>query len=134
MLTAEQVVTDVMSLLEHSTLSNEVTGKVYREGYRPRDSRDEDIIVGFVTGTPRQVEYGAVTLHIYVADIVNADGTSLKDGRRVAQIEQLADAWVSSIKSTTNYKFNLLRTISSIADETSSQHIVVVQLDYQYKN
>jgi uncharacterized protein YvpB len=80
------------------------------------------------------VEYGAVTLHIYIADIVNADGTSLKDGRRVAQIEQLADGWVSSIKSTTNYKFNLLRTISSIADETSSQHIVVVQLDYQYKN
>lgn len=134
MLTAERVVTDVMSLLEHSALSNEVTGKVYREGYRPRDSRDEDIIVGFVTGTPRQVEYGAVTLHIYVADIVNADGTSLKDGRRVAQIEQLAARWVESLPPRINYKFRLLRTISTDHDEAARQHYVTVQLEYVYKS
>lgn len=136
MLTAHKVQTDIMALLAGSELCAEVSGKVYRAGYRPRDSRLEDIIVTFVTGTPSQVERGAVTLNIFVPDITpNNDGVYVEDGRRTSYIEELADRWVQSLTtSRANYKFNLLRTISTDNDEAIHQHFVVVQLEYRFKD
>lgn len=136
MLTAHKVQSDIMAMLANSRLSSEVSGKVYREGYRPRDSRLEDIIVVFVTGTPTQVERGAVTLNIYVPDITPYDnGVYAEDGRRTSQIEALAAEWVETLKANnSNYLFTLLRTISTIRDEAINQHFVVVQLEYKYKD
>lgn len=136
MLTAHKVQTDIMALLADSELCAEVSGKVYRNGYRPRDSRLEDIVVTFVTGTPTQVEQGAVTLNIFVPDITPYnDGVYVEDGRRTSYIEELADRWVQSLTtSRANYRFNLLRTISTDNDEAIHQHFVVVQLGYKFKN
>lgn len=136
MLTAHKVQTDIMALLADSELCAEVSGKVYRAGYRPRDSRLEDIIVTFVTGTPSQVERGAVTLNIYVPDITPYnDGVYVEDGHRTSLIEELADRWVQSLTtSRANYKFTLLRTISTDNEEAIHQHFVVVQLEYRYKD
>jgi hypothetical protein len=134
-LTAHKVQTDIMALLANSELCANVSGAVYSEGYRPRDSRLEDIIVIYVSGTPSQVEYGAVTLNIYVPDITPSnDGVYVEDGRRTAYIEELAARWVETLPPTTNYKFNLLRTISTMADEATNQHFVVVQLEYRFKD
>lgn len=136
MLTAHKVQTDIMALLADSELCAEVSGEVYRYGYRPRDSRLEDIVVRFVTGTPSQVERGAVTLNIFVPDITPYnDGVYVEDGHRTSYIEELADRWVQSLTtSRTNYRFNLLRTISTDNDEAVHQHFVVVQLEYQFKD
>ena len=136
MLTAHKVQDDIMALLRESELVDYVTGEVYREGYRPRDSRKEDIVVIFVTGTPEQVERGAVTLNIYVPDITPFNnGVYVEDGLRVSQIEHLADLWVRSLKARrTNYLFNLLRTISTMREEATHEHFVVVQLEYTYKS
>lgn len=136
MLTAHKVQDDIMALLRESELVDYVTGEVYREGYRPRDSRKEDIVVIFVTGTPEQVERGAVTLNIYVPDITPYNnGVYVEDGLRVSQIEHLADLWVRSLKARrTNYLFNLLRTISTMREEATHEHFVVVQLEYTYKS
>lgn len=136
MLTAHQVQSDIMALLADSKLCAEVSGKVYRNGYRPRDSRQEDIVVTFVTGTPAQVERGAVTLNIFVPDITPYnDGVYVEDGRRTSQIEVIADRWVQSLTAARhNYKFRLLRTISTDNDEAIHQHFVVVQLEYRFKD
>lgn len=136
MLTAHKVQDDIMALLRESELVDYVTGEVYREGYRPRDSRKEDIVVIFVTGTPEQVERGAVTLNIYIPDITPYNnGVYVEDGLRVSQIEHLADLWVQSLKARrTNYLFNLLRTISTMREEATHEHFVVVQLEYTYKS
>lgn len=136
MLTAHKVQTDIMALLAGSELCAEVSGELYRRGYRPRDSRKEDIVVTFVTGTPSQLESGAVTLNIFVPDITPYDdGVYAEDGRRTSHIEELADSWVQSLTaSRTNYKFKLLRTISTDNDEAIHQHFVVVQLEYVYKS
>lgn len=135
MLTAHKVQDDIIALLADSELVRALSGKVYREGYRPRDSRKEDVVVIFVTGTPTQVERGAVTLNIYIPDITPyMNGVSVAYGRRIAEVEALADAWVESLKaSRSNYKFTLLRTISTMREEAINQHFVAVQLEYTYK-
>lgn len=136
MLTATTVQTDIMMMLRRGDLIAKISGEVYRNGCRPRDSRMEDIVVTFVTGTSGQIERGAVTLNIYVPDIIPySDGAYVCDYARVAVIEQLADAWVRLLPSLrTNYKFKLLRTISTDNDEAIHQHFVTVQLEYQFKN
>lgn len=134
MLTAHKVQSDILALLAGSELSSNVSGKVYRRGYRPRDSRDEDIVVTFISGMATQVEQGAVTLNIYVPDIAHDNGVYVEDGQRTSQIEELAARWVESLPPRINYKFSLLRTISTDHDEAARQHYVTVQLEYVYKS
>ena len=67
--TSKQVQTDIIDLLQNSELAAEVTGEIYRKGYRPRDSRKEDIIVIFTTGLPDEIQTGVVTVNIYLPDI-----------------------------------------------------------------
>lgn len=134
MLTAHQVQSDFIAMLKGSELAKAVNGGIYRNGYRPRDSRNEDIIVTFINGTPRQIEEGAVTVSIYVPDIVEGDGTYVEDGRRTAELEAVADAWVSSLNAShSRYKISLMRSISTVRDEAIHQHMVAVQMEYVYK-
>jgi hypothetical protein len=136
MLTAHKVQTDIMAMLADSKLTAEISGKVYRRGYRPRDSRLEDVEVLFINGIPGQVEQGAVTLNIYVPDITPYNnGVYVEDGHRVAHIEALAAQWVDSLVARrSNYRFTLLRTISTEHDEVAHEHFVTVQLEYIYKS
>lgn len=134
MLTAHQVQSDFIAMLKGSELASAVNGGIYRNGYRPRDSRNEDIIVTFVNGIPHQIEEGAVTVSIYVPDIVEDDSTYVEDGRRTAELEAVADAWVSSLNAShSRYKISLMRSISTVRDEAIHQHIVAVQMEYVYK-
>lgn len=135
MLTAHKVQNDIIALLADSELCKALSGKVYRKGYRPRDSRLEDVVVIFVSGIYGQVEQGAVTLNIYVPDTTPYNnGVYCEDGRRIEQVEQLAAEWVNSLNvGRTPYLFTLSRTIDTMPEEAIHQHFVVVHLEYKYK-
>lgn len=136
MKTSKQVQSDIIALLEGSTLASSVSGKIYRgtpdSNYRPRDSRKEDIVVIFTTGIPSEVETGVVTVHIYVPDITPyEDGVFYEDGRRSETIEALAADWVESLTcDRSNYKFKLQQSIHTQANSDIHQHFVVVRLGY----
>lgn len=137
-MTAKQIQSDIISLLEGSTLVESVSGAVYRgtpdSSYRPRDSRLEDIVVIFTSGLPEEVETGVVTIHIYVPDIdLYDDGVLVEDGRRTEAIEALAEDWVKSLTcDRSNYKFNLRQTIHTQSQPELHQHFVVVRLGYEF--
>lgn len=132
--TGKQIQGDVYRLLRGSDLSKKISGKVYRNGLRPRNSRKEDAIVAFTTGLPDQVQTGVVTVNIYVPDIDPEDnGTWLEDGIRTEEIENLAQAWVDSLTAEVScYKFKLQQTINTEAEPSINQHFVVVKLKYEY--
>ena len=136
--TEKQVQSDIIALLQGSTLVQSLSGCVYRgtpsSSYRPRSSQKEDLIVIFTEGAPDEVETGTVTLNIYVPDIDPYDnGVLVEDGSRTAEIEQLADAWVSSLTcNRSNYRFKLRQSIYAERDAAINQHFVVVKLAYQY--
>lgn len=130
--TAKQVQTDIMSMLNGSDLVSGINGSVYRNGYRPRDSRAEDIIVTFTTGLPDEIETGIVTLNIYVPDIdPYGNGVLVEDGARTDEIERLAQKWVDSLSaSMSDYIFKLQQTIYTETEPDIHQHFVVVKLKY----
>ena len=132
--TGKQVQGDIYQLLKGSTLSSMISGDVYRNGYRPRDSRLEDAIVTFTAGLPEQVQTGVVTINIYVPDIdPYENGVFVEDGERTAELERLAQDWVDSITAeVTSYLFKLQQTIYTEEEEEIKQHFVVVKLSYKY--
>lgn len=125
-------------LLGESTMADCVSGEVYRQGLRPRDSRKEDITVGFVAGVPGQIQSGAIAICIYVPDIDPYDnGVMVEDMQRTAQLELLAQDWFDSVRVpalANGYNIALQNTIATLADEPVQQHFVSVMLKYQYYN
>ena len=105
--TSKQVQGDVYRLLKDSTLYTMISGEVYRNGYRPRDSRKEDAVVIFTTGLADEIQTGVVTVNIYVPDKdLFGNGVLVEDGERTEELERLADSWVESLTAEiSNYKF-----------------------------
>lgn len=135
MKTASQIQGDIYNLLRaDDALCSMISGSVYRDGYRPRDSRLEDVIVIFTAGEVGQIERGVVTVNIYVPDIdPYENGIFVQDGKRTAELEQVAAMWVQSLTADrTNYKFRLQQTIYTEAEPDIHQHFVVVSLHYEY--
>ena len=134
--TGKQIQGDIYQLLRDSTLAENISGKVYRRGYRPRDSRKEDAIVAFTTGLAGQVQTGVVTVSIYVPDIdPYGNGVLTEDGERLEQIEALAAEWVEDISySSSAYKFRLQQTIYTEDDAVINQHFAVIKLGYELCN
>lgn len=132
--TGKQVQGDIYRLFKGSTLYTMISGDVYRNGYRPRDSRLEDAVVIFTTGLPDQIQTGVVTVNIFVPDIDPYDnGVFVEDGQRTEELERLAQAWVDSLTAAVScYKFKLMQTIYTEEEADINQHFIVVKLGYEY--
>lgn len=132
--TGKQIQGDIYRMLKASTLATAISGEVYRNGIRPRDSQKEDAIVIFTTGTPDEIQEGVVTVNIYVPDIDPYDnGVTVEDSERTEELEQLADAWVNSLTADKScYKFRLMQTIYTEDEAAINQHFVVIKLQYRY--
>ena len=132
--TGKQIQGDIYQLLKDSTLYTLISGEVYRNGYRPRDSRKEDAVVTFTAGFPTEIQEGVVTVNIYVPDIdPYQNGVLVEDGARTEELELLAQAWVDSLTAEVScYKFELHETIYTEEEAEIGQHFVVVKLRYRY--
>ena len=132
--TGKQVQGDVLTLLKNSVLPTIISGGVYRNGYRPRDSKQEDAIVIFTAGLPTEIQTGIVTVNIYVPDIDPfANGVLVEDGQRCEELERAAALWVNSLTcAVSKYKFKLQQTIYTEEEPDIKQHFIVVKLRYEY--
>lgn len=132
--TGKQVQGDIYQLLKGSTICSMISGDVYRNGYRPRNSSLEDAVVTFTAGLPDQIQTGVVTVNIYVPDIDPYDnGVLVEDGQRTEELERLAAEWVDSLTAAVScYAFRLQQTIYTEEEAEINQHFVVVKLGYKY--
>lgn len=133
MKTSKQIQGDIIKMLKGTQLAKAVTGKIYRDGYRPRDSEKEDIIVTFTTGINAEIQQGTVTINIYVADKdFFANGVFAEDGQRTAEIELLAQNWADALTANkSDYLFELQQTIYTESADDIKQHFVVLRLGYK---
>lgn len=123
------------NLLKESTLKNEVNGGLYYYGIRPRDSRLEDIIIGYTTSTAEQVQEGVVTINVHVPDIDTfANGQFVENVQRCNELQQIAQAWVDSITSRTDYRITLSEPIDTVYDENKQEHVVSIRIYFKVFN
>lgn len=137
MKTADEIVTDVMGFLEGTALVGGLSGRVYRDGYRPRDSRKEDLVVIHTSGLAGQTQTGVVTLQVWVPDMdSNRNGVLEKDGRRCGELEGAVRDWVEGLTTarTPGYRFRVQQTITTEEDREVGQHFVVLRMNYEFNN
>ena len=135
--TAAEIEADFYTLIKGSSLEEAVTGTVYYDEIRPRDSEKEDIVIMGSSGEDGQTQIGVVTIHIYVPDIMsNNDGLMYPNRGRIKKLERAAQDWFESIKGALlGYSFRLYHTIHITADEENiNQHYVVIQIKYKLYN
>ncbi|MDR0619179.1 MAG: hypothetical protein LBG17_04705 [Bacteroidales bacterium] len=130
--TAKQIQSDVIALLRGSILADNISGRIYRDGYRPRNSAQEDCVVIFTAGITGEIQTGIVTLNIFIPDIDSGSGAWVEDGHRAAEIEDIANQWCAALTADkSDYLFSLNSTIRTLKDHEIAQHFVVVQLKYK---
>lgn len=135
-ITGKRIQGDIYRLLRESPIYENISGEVYRNGTRPRDSCSEDAVVTFTAGLPGQIHTGVVTINIYVPDIDPFDnGILIENGQRTEELETIAQTWVDNLTpGTAGYKFDLQQTIYTMEDAEINQHFIVVKLKYNYCN
>lgn len=133
-LTSKKVEGDFRRFLIDSDLAKGLSGQVYRNGMRPRDSRKEDAVVIFTSGLPDEIQTGVITINIYVPDLDgNGTGVFEQDGQRLEEIERAAQDWVESLTANRScYRISLRQSIHTMEDPEINQHFVVVKLGYSY--
>lgn len=132
--TQKEIEDDIYQSIKSSELINIISGYVYKNGMRPRDSKLEDIIVIATTGIPTQIQEGVITINIYVNDIIPYDnGIYVENGTRIQTLQRAAQNWVENMQLE-GYKFVLKQTIHSVQDVNINQHFIVVKLAYKYFN
>lgn len=129
--TGKEIETDLRSLIIHSSLARGVNGKVYRGGYRPRDSKKEDIVVSFLEGTATLPQRGIVNVYIYVPDILSKDNVPIENGQRTDELETLAANWLDGINGMLGYDWWPDEAIHTENDEEIHQHFVYLKLNFK---
>lgn len=131
--TGQQMVSDMIFLLKQTELAGEIRGKVYRDGTRPRDSAEEDMVVIFTEGDAEQFQSATITVNIYVPDLPTSDdGVLLSDSARCEELEECAARSVESLKNVSCYRITLRSAIYTEHDDEINQSFVVIRLRVRY--
>jgi hypothetical protein len=133
--TSRQVQSDIFDLLSKSSLVDIISGQVYKDGLRPRDSTLEDAVVVFTTGSAAEVLNGVVTVLLYVPDIdPYGNGVYVEDTARVETLEAAAAKWVEGMTSnvTGDYLLRLDRMIQTFGDKDINQHFISIGIRFRY--
>ena len=111
--TSEEVLDYICSLAENSSVAEAITGKVYQDGLRPRDSEKEDL---------------------YVQDIQPyRNGVYVKDSRRLSELSGIFQEWIASLRyGISEYKLTQLEPIRTEEDRDLNQHFLVLHVQYEY--
>ena len=128
--TGSQVEADIYRLVKTSAIATAISGGVYRDGTRPKDSKLEDAIVIFITALDGQNQFGEVNINIYVPQ-KSFTGSTIKDLKRCTELEVICQQFFDSLP-TNNYLFSLGGVIYTGEQYDIDQHYVNVKLRFKY--
>jgi hypothetical protein len=131
--TGGQIENDIYDFLCGSALAGEISGNVYHDEMRPKDSNLEDITVKFIDGGDGQIQTGKVAVNLFVPDIdVYGDGILRKHKGRCDELEAEANEWVEQIRrGGSDYWFEKSMTIKTMKHYDIPQHFISIMLSYR---
>ena len=133
--TSEEILDDICALVENTPLEEAMNGKIYQEGFRPRDSKSEDLVVIYTAGVAKgEIVTGELTFNLYVPDIQPyKNGVYVRKKRRLSALSQALQSWIASqTLGKTEYKLSQLEPIKVVKDREINQHLLVLHVQYEY--
>lgn len=134
MKTGSEVESDFYKAVLETELAKEINGAVYRSDFRPRNSKKEDVVVRLTAVTSGQLQYGVVTLLVFVPDVdATGQGHKKRNSARICKLEQFGVSAVDEIRQIlTEYdNINLETGVDAYPDD-NEQHFVSIRINFSY--
>lgn len=126
-----QMIEDLVFARVRSELASAIGGDCYKRDTRPLDSKQEDCVVAFVTGTSEQMQQGAVVVNVYVPDIKAGNGMFYKDTARCKELEQVLISLPDKMNIGNDVRFEKSGMIMTIEEREIKQHFVSLKLRFK---
>ena len=97
---------DVHAYISKSALSSVVTGKICKQGVRPKGSDKEDVVISVVANQNGQIQESVVNVNIYVADDIDSNGQYLESTIRLRELCKIASETLE-VGRGEDYRFTL---------------------------
>lgn len=127
--TEQEIERDFYTMIKSSELGAAIRGGLYRDGMRPDNSVEEDLIVKLLSGDDEQVQEGVILINLYVPDI--SDGKrNVKDLGRIAELQSVIRSFIHDNEST-EYDLSADGTPKSMLNEEINQNLIVARIKYR---
>lgn len=123
---------DVCAFIKKSPLAAAVTGKVCKQGVRPKGSDKEDIVIAVIANLNGQIQEAAVNVNIYVADDIKRDGQSQEATIRLRQLCKIASDTLE-VGRGEDFRF-ALESQHVIEVPGTKEHVINNRLNYKQVN
>ena len=123
---------DIYGVLKDSALASAVTGKVCKQGVRPKGSKLEDVVISVVANMNGQIQDAIVNVNIYVADDQKKDGSFQESTIRLRELCSLAYETLDK-RYGDGYRFYIeSQRVLEVAD--THEHVINNRIIYKYLN
>jgi hypothetical protein len=123
---------DIYGVLKDSALASAVTGKVCKQGVRPKGSKLEDVVISVVANMNGQIQDAIVNVNIYVADDQKKDGSFQESTIRLRELCSLAYKTLDK-RYGDGYRFYIeSQRVLEVAD--THEHVINNRIIYKYLN
>lgn len=123
---------DVHAFIKKSPLAAAVTGKVCKQGVRPKGSDKEDVVIAVIANLNGQIQEAAVNVNIYVADDIKRDGQNQEATIRLRQLCKIASDTLEA-GSGEDFRFTL-ESQHVIEVPGTKEHVINNRLNYKQVN
>ena len=131
--TETQIEKDIFRIVSASPIKDLIGGKVYRRGMRPRDSKEEDCVVQFLTGLEGQFQSGTINVNIYVPKICIGKSTNkVENLKRVEELEiKIKELFEESVFEDPEYNLEIRSIPQAIEEEGIDQTKINTRVYYK---
>lgn len=123
---------DVYAFIKKSPLASAVTGKICKQGVRPKCSDKEDVVISVVANMNGQIQEAVVNVNIYVADDIKSDGQNQEPTIRLRHLCRIASETLE-VGSGEDFRFTL-ESQRVLAVEDTKEHVINNRLNYKQVN
>ncbi len=123
---------DMYKFIKDSPLATAVSGKICKQGVRPKGSDKEDIVISVIANMNGQIQEAVVNVNIYVADDVKSDGQNQEATIRLRELCAIASE-ILEVGSGDDYRFTL-ESQRVLAVEDTREHVVNNKINYKQIN
>lgn len=123
---------DIYNHIKRSVLATAVTGKLCKQGVRPKESKLEDVVISLIANQNGQLQEAVVNVNIYVEDIKKSDGQHIENTIRLRELCNVA-ADVLEVGRGDDYRFTL--ESQRVLEVSSAElHVINNRLNYKQLN
>lgn len=127
--TEQEIERDFYTMIKSSELGTVIKGGLYRDGMRPDNSVEEDLVVKLLSGNDEQVQEGVIVINLYVPDIPNGS-RKVKDLQRIAELQSSIRSFIQNNENT-EYLMSSDGTPKTMLNEEINQHLIVARIKYK---